>query len=182
MNLWMRLPRHPNIVPFDRLVVEELKGRVVGFTSIYNPGETLEDNQSRVFKLKWLEQLTRVVEDLNLKHGIMHQDIDARNLLVDPSTDNLLLFDFDYSGRIGDTGYVENRNDIKGVIFILYEIITRDNHFREVPHQKQNPNDVQGLPVWSKHPEVQLDHSVSEYRSALDRWVEERREGKSISV
>ncbi|KXH26780.1 hypothetical protein CSAL01_00326 [Colletotrichum salicis] len=146
MNLWMRLPRHPNIVPVDRLVVDELKGRVVRFTSIYIPGGTLEDNQSRVFKLKWIKQLTRVVGDLNLKHGTMHQDINARNLLVDPSTDNLLLFDFDFSGRIGGTGYVENRNDIKGVIFTLYEIITRDNHFREVPHEKQKPMIFRGCP------------------------------------
>lgn len=27
INLWIRLPPHPNIVPFDRLVVEELYGQ-----------------------------------------------------------------------------------------------------------------------------------------------------------
>ncbi|EXF86228.1 hypothetical protein CFIO01_02287 [Colletotrichum fioriniae PJ7] len=182
MNLWMRLPRHPNIVPFDRLVVDELEGRVVGFTSVYIPGGTLEDNQSRVFKLKWFEQLTGVVDVLNLKHGIMHQDIAARNLLVDLLTDNLQLFDFNFSGRIGGIGCIENRNDVNGVIFTLYEIITRDDHFRQVPHEEQNPDDVQGLSAWPKHPVVQLDHPVLEYRSHLNRWVKKRREEKGISV
>lgn len=75
MNLWMRLPRHPNIVPFDKIVLDELEGRVVGFTSSYVPGGNLEENKSRVFKLKWLKQLIEVVDLLNLRHGIVHQDI-----------------------------------------------------------------------------------------------------------
>ncbi|OHF00898.1 hypothetical protein CORC01_03726 [Colletotrichum orchidophilum] len=182
MNLWMRLPQHPNIVPFDRLVVDELNGHVVGFTTVFIPGGTIEENPSRVFKLKWLEQLTRVVDDLNLKHGIMHQDIAARNLLVDPLADNLLLFDFNFSGRIGGIGHVNERDDVKGVIFTLYEIITRDEHFRKVSHEQQNPADVQGLTTWPKHPEVHLDHPVSEYRAVLDHWVKGRQEGKTISV
>ncbi|KAF9872932.1 protein kinase-like domain protein [Colletotrichum karsti] len=182
MNLWMRLPPHPNIVKFDRLVVDELDGHVVGFTNVYIPGGTIEDNRARVFKLKWLEQLTRVVDDLNLKHGIVHQDIAARNLLVDPSTDNLLLFDFNHSGRIGGDGHVNERDDVKGVIFTLYEIITRDKHFREVPHDQQNPADVQSLDTWPQHQDVHLDRPVSEYRSVLDRWVQRRQEGKRISV
>lgn len=41
MNLWICLPPHPNLVPFDRLVVDELHGRVVGFTSVYIPGGTI---------------------------------------------------------------------------------------------------------------------------------------------
>ena len=57
LNLWMRLPDHPHIVPFDKLVVDEIARRVVGFTSAYIGGRTLEENKTRVFKLKWLKQL-----------------------------------------------------------------------------------------------------------------------------
>lgn len=70
MNLWMRLPPHPHIAPFDRVVLYELHGHVVGCTNLYIPGGTISENKSRVFKLEWLQQLTRVVDDLNLKHGI----------------------------------------------------------------------------------------------------------------
>ncbi|KAK6225271.1 Serine/threonine-protein kinase Nek4 [Colletotrichum tabaci] len=170
MNLWMRLPKHPNIVLFDRLVLDKLNGHVVGFTSVYIPGGTIEDNRSRVFKLEWLKQLTRVVDDLNLKHGIMHQDIAPRNLLVDPSTDNILVFDFNYSGRIGGIGHISERDDVKGVIFTIYEIITLDKHFREVPYDQQDPTEIQALAAWHKHPDVRLDHHVSEYRSVLNHW------------
>ena len=171
MNLWMRLPRHPNIVPFDRIVVEELEGRVVGFTNDYLPGGTLKENPSRVFKLKWLRQLTQVVDDLNLRHGVAHQDIAPRNVLVDGSTDSLMLFDFNFAARINypspgeGESYVEDRNDVKGVIFTVYEIITRDNSLRNMPHEEQNLDDLDM--EWVKHAEVELDHPVASYQLML---------------
>ena len=77
MNLWMRLPPYPHIVLFDRLVLDELRGHVISFTSLFITGGTLQENKTRVFKLKWLRQLTSVVDDLNLKYGIAHQDVAA---------------------------------------------------------------------------------------------------------
>ena len=182
MNLWIRLPPHPNLVPFDRLVLDELHGRVVGFTSLYIPGGTISENQSRTFKLEWLRQLTCVIDDLNLKYGIAHQDVAARNLLVNAKTDDLVLFDFNFSGRIGGIGYAKDRDDVKGVVFTLYEIITRDTHFRDVPYDQQNAADVQGLEEWVPHPDSKLDHSVSEYRSVLNEWVKKRQEGEKVAI
>lgn len=103
LQIWMRLPPHPNIAPFDRLVVDNLDGRdvLVGFTSRFIPGGTLEADSTRVFKLRWLRQLLHVIDDLNLKYGIQHQDVAPRNLLVDPETDNLMIFDFNWAVRIG---------------------------------------------------------------------------------
>lgn len=63
-------------------------------TSLYIPGGSLDENKSRVFKLNWPEQLTHVVDDLNRKYGIAHQDIAARNLVIYSETDDLLIFDF----------------------------------------------------------------------------------------
>ncbi|KAI1391803.1 uncharacterized protein F4822DRAFT_388479 [Hypoxylon trugodes] len=180
MNLWMRLPRKMKYVAkFDRLVVDEPGGRVLGFTNEFIKGGTVKENISRGFKLTWLKQLTEVVDELNLKHGIAHQDISPRNLLID--ADDLKLFDFNYSGRIGEFNYSEDRNDVKGVIFTLYEIITRDDHFRCVPHDQQDSADVEALDEWVKHPDVTLDHPVSDYRSLLNNWVKGRREGKQIT-
>lgn len=61
-NCVMRMPRHPNIVPFDALVVDTVGGvdRVVGFTTRYIPGGNLSENKDRVFKLKYLEELINV--------------------------------------------------------------------------------------------------------------------------
>jgi serine/threonine protein kinase len=175
MNLWMRLPRHPNIVPFDRVVVDELDGCVVGFTNDYVPGGSLEENKSRVFKLRWLQQLIQVVDDLNLRYSIAHQDIAPRDLLVDESTDSVMLFDFNFAARIkhlsplgeGES-YCEERNDVKGVIFTAYEIITRDEGLRSVPHEEQNLDNLRL--EWVKHPEVKLDHPISVYRLVLQEW------------
>ncbi|RSL41422.1 hypothetical protein CEP53_012764 [Fusarium sp. AF-6] len=179
-NLWMRLPRHPNIVPFDRVVVDELEGRVVGFTNRYVPGGTLEENKSRIFRLKWLQQLIQVVDDLNLRCGISHQDVAPRNLVVDESTDSIMLIDFNFAARINrplakegeGEWYDKNRNDVKGVIFTVYEVITRDNSLRNTPHEEQ---DIDNLPLeWVKHQEVQLDHPIVEYRQVLQEWRDRR--------
>lgn len=185
MNLWMRLPRHPNIVPFDRIVVDELEGRVVGFTNSYVPGGSLEENKSRVFRLEWLQQLIKVVDDLNLRYGIAHQDIAPRNLLVNESTNSVMLFDFNYAARISNPSpgegesYNEDRNDVKGVIFTTYEIITRVNSLRSKPHEEQNLDDL-GID-WVKHPGVKLDHPVASYQLMLQKW-QERRAGDLYAV
>jgi serine/threonine protein kinase len=144
MNMWMRLPSHPNIVPFDRVVVDELEGPVIGFTSHYVPGGNLEENKSRVSKLKWLQQLIKVMDSLNLEYGIAHQDIATRNLLVDESTDSIMLFDFNRAARsifpsLEDRLLRVELNDIKGVVFTMYEIITR------------------GYGLWTNHREPNAD-------------------------
>ncbi|KAI0193111.1 hypothetical protein F4808DRAFT_475405 [Astrocystis sublimbata] len=186
MNLWMRLPPHPNIVAFDRLILDELDGRVVGFTSVYVPGDTLEGNKSRVFKLKWLKQLIAVVDLLNLQHGIVHQDIAPRNLLIDDSTDSIKLFDFNFSARVSwplrrdserrgeGENYVEARNDVMGVALTIYELITQDYSLRDVARDQLNPKSLSKK--WKRHPKVKLDHSVASYRLVLRKW-EKRRAG-----
>jgi len=129
LNIWMRLPSHPFIVPFDRIVVDELEGRqvVIGFTSVYVPGGTVDENTSLTFKLKWLNQLTYVFDDLNFKYGIQHRDIAPRNLLVDEDADKLLVFDFNFAARIGHPFQIEDyakysadREDVKGVISMFH--------------------------------------------------------------
>lgn len=177
-SLWMRLPRHPNIVPFDRIVVDELEGGVIGFISTYVPGGNLEVNKSRVFKLKWLQQLINVVDDLNLKYGIAHQDVAPRHILVDELTDSIMLFDFNFAARINcpspgeGEDCLEDRNDIKGVVFTTYEIITQDDSLRSMPHEDQNLDNL-GL-GWAKHPDVKLDHPVVSYQLMLQEWRERR--------
>jgi serine/threonine protein kinase len=181
MQLWMRLPAHPNIVPFDRVVVDEIHGRVIGFTSKYIPGGTLDKATTRVFKIAWLHQLLDVVDFLKCECGIAHQDIAPRNLLVDEATDSLMLFDFNFASRIDKSvrefreGYREDRNDVKGVIFTVYEIITGDNTLRSVPHEQQRIASTGG--AWKQGSGVKLDRHIEDYRVVLFDWVERRQTG-----
>ncbi|KAI1389142.1 kinase-like domain-containing protein [Hypoxylon trugodes] len=180
MNLWMRLPRHPNIAPFDSVVIDELEGRIIGFVVDYIPGGNLEENTSRVFKLDWLRQLIRAVDDLNLRYGISHQDIAPRNLLVDESTDSIMLCDFNYAARMKrptqdeSESYIKERNDVKGVVFTAYEIITRDDSLRMKPHEEQILESVEQI-KWEKHPAVKLDYPVEAYREVLREWQKKRK-------
>lgn len=189
INCWMRLPPHPSIVPFNSLVLDSVptlaegsfpathdEEKVVGFTTCFIPGGTIFDNTSRPFRLTHLRQLISVVDYLNLDLGIVHGDIRTYNLLIEPDTDTIKIFNFNSASHLGDTEgdtstryddvfyYDEDRNDVKYTILTLYEIITRDIHFRQesYPHEL----DVAAMlpAVWRKHPEVHLDAPVEEYR------------------
>ena len=73
LKLWVRVPGHPNIAPFNRIVLDEVRGGVEGFTSLFIPGGTLQDNVCRPSEFKWAEQLMQVVDDLNMRYDIVHQ-------------------------------------------------------------------------------------------------------------
>ncbi|KAH8429391.1 uncharacterized protein LDX57_007055 [Aspergillus melleus] len=173
MNLLSKMPPHPNILPFDSLVLEDVESRVIGLTSKYIPGGTLEDvDPKRPFRFKWLQQLTQVVDFLNLELGIMHQDIAPRNLLVDPETDNVVLFDFDWAAN-GKDGLLDGRDDVSSVVFTLYEIITNDRHLTSIPHWDRNIDMVLNI-EWPVRRE--LDSDMSNFRNFLDNWVARRAE------
>ena len=176
------LPPHPCIVPPDRIVLDEVESRVVGFTTLFVPGGDLQENTTRVFRFSWLQQLTSVVDVLNLRYGIAHQDISPRNLVIDPYTDTIQLFDFDRSGRIGDdlSGYIPERNDVAGVIFTIYEIITQDYHYRDVPFSEQDLHAVENLPEWPVAEHVRIEGNVSRYRNFLNEWATARRSPENL--
>lgn len=78
LSNWSRLSRdHPHIVPFDSVVLDPFNGSIVGFMTIFIPGGTLWENNAttRLFRLRWFRQLLSVVDDLNYRYGVMHQDI-----------------------------------------------------------------------------------------------------------
>ncbi|TQV94161.1 hypothetical protein IF1G_07040 [Cordyceps javanica] len=78
-------------------------------------------------------------------------------------------------------GYSEARNAIKGVVFTLYEMTTRDKARRDKRHEDQDISAVEQM-VWSKHPDVRLDHPVHEFRRTLNDWRQRRRKGDQIMV
>ncbi|KAJ5726606.1 uncharacterized protein N7483_007963 [Penicillium malachiteum] len=160
VNILSKLPQHPNIVPFDRIVLEDVESRVIGFTTKYIPCQPLSTTSGRPFRLEWLQQLTQLVDFLNLDLGIMHQDIAPRNLLIDPETDKILLFDFDWAVN-GKNGLEEGRDDI----------ITKDTHFTKIPHWARSIDIVQNI-EWECH--CELDHDVSIFREFLNEWIATR--------
>lgn len=177
-QILMRLPTHPNIVTFDRVVVDESEGSaVVGFTARYIPGGTFEQGK-HTFKLKHLRQLINVIDELNYTHGIAHQDVAPRNLLLDEATDNIMLFDFNFSSRPGHLSYHEERDDTKGLVFTVYELITGDISFRSVPFEEQRMSDVTDMAEWVPQRGVKLDRSAAEYRTLVTEWSKGRADAR----
>ncbi|OAA40369.1 Protein kinase-like domain protein [Metarhizium rileyi] len=133
--------------------------------------------RTRPSRLWWFRQLLSAVDDLNYRYGIMHQDIAARNIVI--NEDVLQIFDFNYSIMIAKH-YTPDGDDIKGVIFTLYELITLDEHFhfRELPHKEQDAEAPLQM-EWPKHPEVKLDSDVKGFRTVLDSWFANRK-GKAV--
>ncbi|KAI1127942.1 kinase-like domain-containing protein [Nemania abortiva] len=176
LHLYKSLPQHPNIVSFDQVVLEDTESRVIGFTTKYITGGTF-DNPNRPFRFEYLQQLTRLVDFLNLDLGIMHQDIAPRNLLIDPQTQKLLLFDFDFVAH-GEKGLLDGRDDVIGVALTLYELITGDKQFEIIPHRDRNIDMVQDIPEWPRKRE--LDSDVSTFRNFLNEWIATRTGGNDM--
>jgi len=113
-------------------------------------------------------------------------------MLIDATTDNLLLFDFGEAAQLGTEGegsdalMTENprRNDIKGVILALHEIITRDPSY--VPswlHLLDEAPVLDDPTRWVKHPDVVLDPGLTtrDYYDELVRWVRKRKGGVQVA-
>lgn len=170
------LPAHPNIVPLDRIVVDDTTSQqILGFTVPYLPAPSLDQDRNQVFRLDWFHQLTSLVDYLNLQLRIVNQDIAPRNLICleqAPAGSQLRMIDFEYSTAMGLPWHVEDFNDVKGVIFTLYEIITLDNSYRKVHPSEQDPDVVMNLENWPCR--RQLDAEVEIFRLHLKKWVKSR--------
>lgn len=170
------LPAHPNIVPLDRIVVDDTTSQhILGFTVPYLPAPSLDKDHAQIFRLDWLRQLTSLVDHLNLELRIANQDIAPRNLICfeqAPAGSQLKMIDFEYATAMGLPWHVEEFNDVKGVIFTLYEIITLDNSYRKVHPSEQDPDVVMNLEHWPCR--RKLDAEVETFRLHLKEWVESR--------
>lgn len=102
----------------------------------------------------------------------MHQDIAPRNLLIDPCTSNIVLFDFDRAAS-GKRRLYDGRDDVTSVAFTLYELITNDDSFSAIPRWDRDIDMVQNISEWTSHRE--LDSDVSTFRNFLSEWVARRR-------
>ena len=131
----------------------------------------------------------QAVDDLNLKHGIIHQDIAHRNLLIDPDTDSVVMIDFNTAYRIGlqkkggwdGEGKWGERDDVKGVLIFLYEYITRDPSLALDVLHLLDEKDFKDPAKWIKHPDVELDDDVAEFYFELMAWVRSRRAREELA-
>ncbi|KAK4197117.1 hypothetical protein QBC40DRAFT_286200 [Triangularia verruculosa] len=190
IHILARLPPHPHLALLERLVLDELtQSRLVGFTMRYIANKPL-DKSRPAFKLKWLRQLMQTIDDLNLKHGILHQDVADRNLIIDPDTDSIVLIDFNFASRLGlpistslyVEGTREGQDDVKGVAAFMYEYITRDPALgQDYALGEVDESSVMDSAKWVKHPSVELDAEVAEFYSELKTWVHRRRTGVQLT-
>lgn len=189
IQILSRLPSHPYILPIDSLVVEELSGLgVVGFTMPAIAARTLDKHLPRPFKLRWLRELMGLVDELNFDFGITHQDIAPRNLFINPDSDSILLFDFGRAALIdGDSETTTwgrrsvqdpECDDVKGVMYFLYCIITRDPKYKFMPLNQLRERELEDPARWVQHPDVELDSDLSTFFEELMTWVWKRREGE----
>lgn len=158
--------------------MEEISGLgVIGFTTPFVAGPTLENQVAPwSFRLQWLREIISVVDFLNLEYGIIHQDIADRNLFVNPATGPILLFDFGCSTMAPNA--FPGQDNVKGVMFLVYFLITRDPKYSAYWLQTVDEKEIEHRDKWVKHAEVELDHDVSVFYDELMAWIRKRRDGR----
>ena len=137
-------------------------------------GGTLEHYHDKPFYFRWLKQLTDAVDDLNLRFGIMHQDIAPRNVLVDSPSGNLKLFDFDRAKLIGAEKHMlaQFTTTLTGSSLLFMRPSQKMNFFREVRIDQQDVREVEELEFWDlKLPLEDEKGGIAEYRKALTEWA-----------
>lgn len=169
------LREHQSFPSFDKFVVDDVELRLLGYTSACPAGETLKDNPHRPFRLSWLEQLTQIVDDLNLKYGVMHQDIAPCNILIDSRTNKIKLLDFDKATQIGGGHEVPNFNDIDGVILSVYQILTLDTKYERLSSWNSDVRKLEESTDWPLKVRLEAGLDGAAIRQYLNDWVTRRR-------
>ena len=96
-------------------------------------------------------------------------------MFVDPSTDKLVVIDFGLAAYIGSEHEYRHRNDVNGVIYTLYEILTHDNHFRDCVHpDNYHIEDVTSMEEWPLQIDLEPGLDVQTLRSMVMKWAEIR--------
>ena len=171
---------HPSFICLEQFVIDDVKPWLLGFTMDYVDGGTLE-NYYGTFRFDWLRGLTSAIDDLHFRYGVVHQDVAPRNILLDLATMSLKLFDFERAARIGSDEEDAARSDINGMIFTLYEALTKDDHYRKFRHEEQNVKLVEGLEHWELKLDLEpVDGGLLAYRGCVATWAEERRSNRKI--
>jgi hypothetical protein len=86
-----------------------------------------------------------------------------------------MLFDFDWAARVGSSKVNPARNDMKGLLFTLYESLTQDNQVRNMCHEGQDVETVQAMAKWNVKTELESGTNVTTLRSMVAEWVQHRR-------
>jgi serine/threonine protein kinase len=166
---------HPNLIEYQRAVLDDSGQVVVGFLTEYMPTGKLLRWLSGPFKLSHLEQLLQAVDDINLEFGLAHGDIGLDRVLIDEPTDRLKLIDM---GLVRPRTAARALVDIHMTVSTVYQLITggADYYSQEGVWEETSAfvHHLETLPSWELDPKLQLDHGVTIYRSLLQGWAAER--------
>ena len=170
------------IPAFDNFVVDDVELRLLGYTYKHIAGgETLQEHPYRPFCLSWLEQLTQIVDDLNLKYGVYHQYIWPPNLMIDPQTNRLILLGFERAIQIGVGSERDGENDIDSVIFSMHQILTLEEPvYEDRSFWDRDIRDFDKISEWPIRAELEPGLQGSTIKQCLIKWVSERRSAPKL--
>ncbi|KAI1158231.1 hypothetical protein F5B18DRAFT_641870 [Nemania serpens] len=176
------IPAHPHIVSIDRIIVDDDTERILGWASKYVDGPDLEIDKSQ-FKMKWLRQLTDTLDYLHLELGILHADLQLKNMVVDKAADKLMLIDFENAVAIDDE---QLQWEFNQVTWSVYEIITHDTalvneRLYDFSQEPENPEEIWAcdasvineMPEWPVR--TNLDCEAHAIRQHIQSWIERRK-------
>ena len=119
------------------------------------------------------------VDRLNLQYGVCHSGIAPRHVLLDPKADEVYHCDFYLATPMN--GAIPGRDDVKGVVLTVFEILTRDRRCYDRDLCELNEDELVGAgrPAWVLDPMVILDGNatVDGIYAEVTKWATGRRMG-----
>ena len=67
----------------------------------------------------------------------MHQDLPPRNVLIDSTSGNLKIFDFDRAAKSRSKRHEKHRDDVGGVIYTVCGAISKSEHYQDMSFAEQ---------------------------------------------
>ncbi|KAI1470840.1 uncharacterized protein F4812DRAFT_280819 [Daldinia caldariorum] len=177
INILGRQQLHPSILPVECIILDD-NNCVIGMGTKFVPGGDLLRNKDRVFKLKWLQQLTETLDFLHFKQGIVHGDLHLGSLLIDEAADRLVLCDFSRAREATEMNLME---EFWSVMWTLYELVTLDFEAEEEQLQKSyakygiyslDTESIEKLPSWPARTKLDCDAEI--LRSYMREWLKRR--------
>ncbi|EFE39474.1 hypothetical protein TRV_05871 [Trichophyton verrucosum HKI 0517] len=165
LHIHKALQGNEHFVPFHRIIIDDVTENILGFTYKCLSGTRLYDYDG-VFNFCWLKQMTDAADELNLRYGVLHNDICPHTFLIDHDKNEVKLYCFGLIIKIGKQTMVPLA-DVNSLIVWVYQFLTGDRQFLDRLLHQESVSKIEDMGEWKLQRPIEDGFDISDYRKHL---------------